>query len=1105
MKKKYLLMFYSLFLCIAFFQVVSKEAFAQANTADLAGVVKDSTGSIINNATITIKNPLTSFERTITSEQDGSYKFLGLPPNSYELIVNVPGFSDYKQNFDLILGSTSILDIKMLVSGQNDIVIITGTKVVETTKTSVTQSVAPQQIDNLPINGRNFLGFAFINALISRDNSPTIGPVPNTGLNFAGQRARSNLIQIDGADNIDNNTRASRSAVSQEAVQEFQVVVNSFAAEFGRTAGGVINIVTKSGTNQLHGNLFGFLRQRAIQGRNGLAFQPAGSNPKPAFTRGQYGFTLGGALKKDKTFFFLSLDQTRRRESGFSSIGIDPSIFELTPAQKAYIAANGDTGKLYQMFALAGASVAKTGIEPSTGRPVFLPTLMLSGGALGSLTPAFRTLDKVQNVYPIRDDFTFYSVRLDQELTAKNHLSLRYNFTPIRSTGLQSSGQNQPVGLNDVSRTARSFVRDTSAFVQLNTILGNSKLNEFIFNFGRRGSLFSSGTDVAINITGIGFFGSEPFSPAESKQRSYELKDNFSYASSKHTSKFGASVNFIRIDPFKFDLNFSGVFNFGDAAATTVSPMFINAPAFPAIQAYGLGLPQNFVQGFNVTPTKVKDTQIGFYGQDSWKILPNLVVNYGVRYDLELTPLYKTSPITTDRLSLSANQVDAAERFLNIIQGYPRDKNNIAPRIGIAWDPQNNGKTVIRASSGIFYGNPVLFVGADADIIDGVQIPQLIASAGNPLPTSSLNATQIFQGTVVVGTTPGIEQGTVYLPNESRFNPKVKFPGYGALLPILLPIDRSYEYPYTIQANLTVERELFSDTAIQISYIFTGGRKLPHSINRNAPDGKRVLAASGTDRVINNFFRPSGPNPLFVKTDLPIPFGNVGVQEASSSSIYHGISLNLTKRFSTNIQFQTSYSYSKTIDDATDLQTLLQPQDNRNPGIERSISLLDQRHKFVFSAVLKTPFKQSSLGIRKLLADTTLAPIIEISSGRPFNILTGTDTNLDQSSVTDRPNVNIETGALSLPGAAQTGSLGRNAGVTPGFASVDLRLSRNISLSERVKIEIISEAFNLFNRVNVSMVNNNFRVVTFKEGRFRSPATALFDARQFQFSIKIKF
>ncbi|MBI4852636.1 MAG: TonB-dependent receptor [Acidobacteria bacterium] len=1109
MKTKHLLFFYSLLLCLTFFQISSQNIFAQSrsNGADLLGAVKDQSGGVIPKATVTVRNPQTNFERTVTADEDGSYRFIALPPSTYELTVMSPGFLDKKQTFDLVLGSTGVLDVTMSISGQSDIVLITGTatKVVETSKSAVTQSVDSQRIDNLPINGRNFLGFAFINALIGRDTTPPLGPAPTTGLNFAGQRARSNLIQVDGADNIDNGSKAARSTISQEAVQEFQVVINSFAAEYGRTAGGVVNIVTKSGTNQFHGNGFGFIRQRAIQARNALAFQPPGVNERPAFTRGQYGFTFGGPIKKDKTFFFLSLDQTRRRESGFSDIGRDSSVFDLTAAQKAFIASNPSVGRLYQMFAESGATVARTGIEPNTGQAVFLPTFSLSNGKLGAIPSVFRTLSGIQSVYPIKDDFTFYSAKIDQQFNLNNRLSLRYNFTPIRTTGVQSSGQNQPFGLNDVSRTGISSIRDTSLVAQLTTIIDSSKINEFIFNFGRRSSLFTSSSDVAVNIPGAAFFGREPFSPAERVEKVFELKDNFSYIVGQHTTKFGGSVNFVRIIPFNFELNFSGVFNFGDLAATAINPMFLGAPAFTATQAYGLGIPQTFIQGFNGSNTRIKNTQIGIYGQDSWKIRSNLTLNYGVRYDYERTPLFEPSAIVSDRLNLTAQQVDAAERFLNVRQGIPRDKNNIAPRVALAYDPKGNGKTVIRAAYGIFYDTPLLFVAGNSVFANGVSSPQLIAPSGSPLPTSTLNSAQIFQGTVQAGVTPGIDQGAVYLLGQSRFDPRGKFPGYGALLPFTLPVDRNFEFAYTNQANLTIEHELLPDTAIQVTYIFTGGRKLNRSINRNAPDGRRVLTASGTDRIINNFFRPSGPNPVFVKTNLPVPFGTVGVQEASGNSVYHGLAFNITKRFSGNLQVQASYSYSKTIDDSADLQSLLQPQDNRNPGLDRGLSLFDQRHRFVLSGVFKSPFKTSSPGFRKLLADTTFATIIELAAGRPFNILTGTDTNLDQSSVTDRPNVNITNGQLTIPGPAQTGTLGRNVGTTPGFASVDLRLSRTLSLTENVKLEMISEVFNLFNRVNVSTVNNNFRVVTFEEGRFKSPPTALFDPRQFQFSLKIKF
>jgi hypothetical protein len=1107
MKQRYLVFFYSLFLCLIFFQVTTKDTFAQsrATGADLIGVIKDQSGGVISAANIVVRNPETNFERTITANEDGTYQFLALRPGTYELIVSAPGFADYKQLFNLVLGSIGSLDVTMNIAGESNVVIVTGTKVVETTKSAVTQTVDSNRIDNLPINGRNFLGFAFINALIGRDNTPPLGPAPTTGLNFSGQRARSNLVQVDGADNIDNGSKGARSTISQEAVQEFQVVINSFAAEYGRTAGGVVNIVTKSGTNEFHGNGFGFLRQRAIQARNALAFPPAGANPKPAFTRGQYGFTFGGPIKRDKTFFFLSLDQTRRRESGFSDIGRDSTLFDLTPAQQAFISANPSVGNLYAMFARSGAAVARTGIEPTTGAAVFLPTFLASNGQLGAIPSIFRIFTNAQNVYPIKDDFTFYSAKVDQQINLNNRLSARYNFTPITTTGIQSSGQNQPFGLNDVSRTGVASIRDTAAVVQLTSILDNTKINEFIFNFGRRSAIFSSSADVAINIPGAAFFGREPFSPASRQERVYEIKDNFSYIIGQHTTKFGASVNVVRTSPFMFELNFSGVFNFGDLAATSVNPMFAGAPSFTAVQAYGLGLPQTFIQGFGNSSIEVNNTQLGFYGQDSWKIRPNLILNYGVRYDFELTPTFPATGISTDKLTLSAAQVDAAERFLGVMQGIPRDRNNIAPRIAIAYDPRGNGKTVIRAAYGLFYDNPLLFIAGNSVFANGSASQQLIAPGGSPLSNSTLNAAQIFQGTVLPGVTPGIDQGARFLSGQSRFDPKAAFVGYGALLPFTLPVDRKFQFAYTNQVNLTIEHELFSDTALQVTYLFTGGRKLPHSVNRNAPDGRRVLTASATDRVINNFFRPSGPNPVFVKTDRPIPFGTVGVQEATSSSVYHGISVNVTKRFSGNIQLQGSYSYSKTIDDSTDLQSLLQPQDNRRPGLERSLSLFDQRHRFVISGVLKSPFKQNSAGFRKLLADTTFSPIIELSSGRPFNILTGTDTNLDQSSVTDRPNVDITTGKLTIPGPAEIGSLGRNVGISPGFASVDMRLSRSISLGEGLKLELISEVFNLFNRVNVSTVNNNFRVVTFEEGRFKSPPTALFDPRQFQFSLKIKF
>jgi hypothetical protein len=1082
------------------------QAQSQATAADLTGVVKDETDAVIPGASVTVRNPRTNSERVATTDESGVYKILAIPPGTYQVITEAPGFSRLvNENVTLTLGQAARLDLSLKIATGTEEIIVTATPdVVETTKTAVTQTIDQQRIDNLPINGRSFLNFSLTNSQIGRDNSPPIGPAPTTGLNFGGQRARSNLVQVDGADNIDNSVNAAKATVSQEAVQEFQVVMNSFAAEFGRTAGGVVNIVTKSGTNDYHGNVFGFIRHRSIQARNALAFPPAGANRKPAYTRGQYGFTFGGPLVKDKTFFFVSFDQTQRHESGFSQIGLDPTIFALTPAQQAFIAANpGLIGQNYAALALSGSTVARTGIDPITGTRIFLTSRAPIPGS-------FRPLSGVQNVYPISDEFSFYSAKLDHQLNANNRLSVRFNFTPATTTGIQSSGQNQPFGLNDVSRTGVSAFRDSAFVAQNITTFGTTKINEFLFNFGRRGTLYTSGADVSLNIPGAGFFGRDPFSPVDRVEKRYEFKDNLTYAKGDHVVKFGADINYVRITPAKFELNFSGLYGFGEIPAGALSGFFAQAPAFTTVQAYGLGLPQIFVQGFGRSTSKVINKTFGFYGQDSWKIRPNITFNYGVRYDIELTPTYPTVPLVTDRLQLSAQQLDDAERFLNIIQGIPRDRNNVAPRVAIAWDPQSNGKTVIRAAYGLFFDHPLLALAFNSDIADSSQSPQFIAIAGSPDPTATLNAVQIFQGTVIPGVTPGVDRGAVYLPGQSRFNPFAASPGFGSIPPILFPVDRSFVYAYTNQVNLSVEREIVRDVSFNVTYIFTGGRHLPHPVDRNVPNAKRVLEVSPTGApnailIANNFFRPSGPNPAFIRTARPVPFGPTSVQESSSSSVYHALTLNLTKRFSKNFQTLVSYTYSKTIDDSTDLQSLLQPQDNNNPGAERGLSNFDQRHRFVMSAIFKSPFDQSSAkGFNKVLANFTVAPIIEFSSGRPFNILTGSDTNIDQSSGTDRPNVDSN-GNLTLPALGQTGSLGRNAATAPGFAGVDLRVARNLPVGERVKVDFIAEVFNLFNRVNISTVNNNFRAVRFEEGRFKSQPTAVFDPRQFQFAVKVSF
>src|ERR1700686_3496939 len=317
-------------LCAVMLCLVSSAA-AQVNTATLTGTIRDPQGLGVKGATITLENSADGAQRTAEADESGRYNVVGLPPGSYHVTVEGgAGFGRY-ENPSLILtvGENATLDPQLSLGGVSQTVTVSSeTADIEPTKTEVSQTIEQRRINNLPINGRNYINFTLTNSQATRDVSPTIGPAPNSGLNIDGARARSNMVSVDGADAVDNSVNGIRSTVSQEDVQEFQMILSNYNAEYGRATGGVVNIVTKSGSNDFHGDVFGYLRNKAFQARNAFSGQ---INPitgaldpvKQGYTRVQAGATLGGAFKKDKTFYFFSYEAALREETGFSTIGID--------------------------------------------------------------------------------------------------------------------------------------------------------------------------------------------------------------------------------------------------------------------------------------------------------------------------------------------------------------------------------------------------------------------------------------------------------------------------------------------------------------------------------------------------------------------------------------------------------------------------------------------------------------------------------------------------------------------------------------------------------------------------------------------------------------
>lgn len=1249
-----------LFAIVLSLGVTAALAQTQSTAADLVGTVTDPNGAVVAGATVTAKSNATGITRTVTSGADGSYQIIGLPPGDYEITTEAATFKKVVITpVKLTVGQRAELGIKLEIGGQDIVVTVPGDSVelIETSKSTVAQTIDQQRIDNLPINERSATGFALTLSTVGRDNGRPIGPAPTSGLNVGGQRGRSTLVQVDGADFTDNSINAARSTVSQEAVQEYQVATNSYAAEFGRATGGIVNVVTKRGTNDFTGNIFGFIRDKSIQAR--APFAPF----KSAFTRTQFGGTLGGPIVKDRAFIFAAFERRQRNESGFftsdPSRGITSSVTipviaganpvartytNLTPAQVTFVntlvasgvGANICAARAYAFFASSGGQTALTGFNslssPNDGSVcpaispitpgVIGPRFLLSGTPVPSTTAnsagqfiAFRPLNNLQRVFPITERASYFTARGDVNLNVDNQLSLRFGYNPSELTGIQVESQNQSLGQNDFSRTGITDIKDYSFTAGLTSTLSATTANEFRFSYGRRDTSFRSqnGDAVAYNISGTAFIGRELFSPVDRTENRIQIANNYNWVLGDHSMKFGIDMNWIDIPEARFELNFAGLFNFGDFAAANLG-FPASAPAFTPVQSYGLGLPSLYIQGFGDPISKIKNRPLAFFGQDSWKATRRLTLNYGIRYDVEFTetiaPVAFRDPLSG--INLSANDILAAQDAIGVQQGIPRDTNNWAPRFGFAYDIFGDAKTVVRGSAGLFYDHPLLAVAFNSDIADAAQQQQAVLTAGSPTPTNLLNAAQVFHGTVcgVSGSvpaicgatvTPGVTPSAQYQFGRQRFNDQT-FTGFGAVLPFTLPIAKDFKYASAVQANLTLERQINKDTAVSIGYIFVGAHNLPRPTDLNAPQTNLqiqnfqrfnggalppsqqaaiafsiastapgtatgvgcvvvipgMVAQCPTGRVVApavaNFFRPSGPNYFLAQalsgggvtkavldsqlggslrtTGVISPFGAVNAQMSDGNSSYNAMNLEVNRRFSNNFAFRASYTWSHSIDDSSDLQTLLIAQNTKRFDQEKADSLFDQRHRFVLSGLISSPsgWRTSDSIMKLLFADITVAPIIEISSGRPFNIITNVDANNDQSTQTDRPRV-LADGTLCVPGEPlasggtcgsifeldangqtvfATGNLGRNAGRTHGFASVDLRISRAFYFGERIRLDLIAEGFNIFNRFNEGSASPNYRDVNAfgqrnSGGRYFSIPTAAYDQRQFQFGAKLFF
>ena len=960
---------------------------SEAGGATLGGTVTDPSGAVVSGAKVKVSNELTGLARESVSNASGVFSLPRLPIGRYSLVVEMAGFKTAKRSeIQLGVGAVLSLTVTLEVGAATEQVTVTGdVPIVETTRSQTSTSVNERAVRDLPINGRNFLDFTVLTPGVVRD--------PRGGdLSFGGQRGTSNALLIDGNDA--NNTFFQQSsgrtgvrnpyAFSQEAVAEFQVNTNGYAAEIGRAGGGVINVVTKSGTNELHGSAFWFLRQRFlnantfINNSRGIVRQP--------YDFDQFGGTVGGPAVKNKLFYFVSYDGQR-------------NLQPVAPLPALNIAAGSP-----QAAVVAGLA------------QYFVP----------------YTQGSNNNTFLGKADWT---------INDKSNLTVRYNMGRFTGKNFENGGAQRAQEATGNSQNNTDNVTGSYTRVLSPTMVYDARAT--YLQDQAPGEANSTGPEVNILEAGarVISFGRNSFSPRYTNIKRFQTIHSLSKTVGTHTMKFGTDFNFDRIANF-FPGNFSGIYQFNSLAD------------------YAARRPFSFVQGFagqgtDGALTKPNVSEYAFYGQDSWRATERLTLNLGLRYDLFR---YAANGVLNPNAGLAAGRL-----FTNQI---PRDNSNFAGRGGFAYRVTKSDRMLIRGGLGVFY----------------VRTPAIITGTSH-----SQNGIQV-QGYSLFSTNPTQAGLIPVFPNVLSGPPTL------ARTPDIYVFDPSYRTPRTYQWSLNVETRLATDYLLTLGYLGVRGQNLTRTrdINLQTPE---VISASIAGGSGVSFLRSPGR--------LNSAFGRISLFESAADSIYHGGFVQIAKRYGKSFQLLANYTFSKVIDTKPDATSVVVGADDAkqvlntlNPRMDRGLGDADVRHRAVISGTWDIDYAKGLQNpvLRAVLRGYQVGLITQIQSGRWFTASVAGDLNNDGSTANERP-----------------GFIGRNTIEGPGFASVDVRLSRDINVyRERMKLKLIFEGFNVTNRANF----NNFDRTPFAynaatrvfTGRAQYLAmTGSADPRILQLAVKLTF
>jgi hypothetical protein len=979
----------------------------------IGGTVTDPSDKVIPGASVSTLNVATNGKATATTDEVGRYVIIHLQPGTYTVEVVIQGFSAYKQeNVIVEVGRTSTVDAKLGLAAQTETVIATAeAPVITTDRPDLTTNINDVEMNNLPVNKRRWSTFAL--------TAPGAAPDGNFGLiSFRGISGLLNNNTVDGGDNNQaffaeekGRTRISYS-ISEASIREFQVNTSNYSAEYGRSAGGVVNAVTKSGTNRIHGEAFWFLRSSDFSATNPFATlvnpPPAPSTPipvKPPDKRHQFGGSLGGPIIKDKLFWFFSADQQFRNFPAVANAS-NPGQFFL------------------------GLSAAE--LTTLSGRGIT--------AAQGNAGLAF--LQTLTGIVPRKGDELLLFPKIDWQISSNHHFSGEYNRMRWDSPGgIQATGA---VIFRGKESFGDDFVKDDTGIARLTSTLTPTVINEFRFQYGRDFEfetgqpsipgepVSQQGVSAAVVISGSAgiTFGKPNFlnRPQYPNEHNYEFADTVSWSRGKHLFKFGEDINRVhdllgnlfresgefsynnRVDYISDYVAFTN--NFAQPACTTPPP-----PPITHIPCYS-----QFNQGFGPPSFNFTTVDYGFFFQDDWRIRPRLTLNLGLRWDYEQMP----SPQIPNTLLPASSQ-------------FPSDKNNFGPRLGFAWDLTGRGKSVIRGGYGIYYGRII-----NSTIYNAIGNTGLTGKSQLSFQFAPTTGGPLYP---LVASAP-----STILPDVVVFGPDT-------------PNPMIHEFDFAF------EQQIATNTAISVSYMGSLGRNLPFFIDENlpAPTGTVTYTVSSGPENGQSFTVPEFIGPKGATLRPNGNFGRITTILDAVHSTYNAVVVQFNRRMTKGLQVQASYIYSHASDNDQTSQTQTSPNNVLNPfnlGLEQARSTFDIRQRFG-TAIIWQPqyFENKGTLVRMLLGGFLISPAVSVASGAPYTgTVSGNAPNPSNTIIA------VSSGILGAGGTSRPPWIPRNAFTMPRTANVDLRIAKKFPLYEKVTLELSGDAYNLFNHVNATSV-----------------------------------